>query len=56
MEFALSLEFSTNEKNEITCWLGDDVGGSGIKVTASTPQEMVGKLNSYILDYFNNFN
>lgn len=52
MEFALSIEVSTNE-NGVFCYLGDDMGGSGIKVTAKTPEEAVEKLKDYILDYFN---
>jgi hypothetical protein len=33
-------------------YIGDDAGGSGIKVEGNTAEELADNMKSYILDYF----
>ena len=49
----VSLQLRKNG-NGFTIWLGDDLGGSGIEVTGSTPQEAANKIAPYVADYFYN--
>lgn len=47
----LSLELYRDE-NGFGIWLSDDLGGSGIEATGSTPEEAANNIASYIADYF----
>ena len=50
-EAHLSLELYRDD-NGLGIWLSDNVGGSGISVTGTTPDEICVKLAPYICDYF----
>ena len=40
------------ENGEYNIYLGDDQGGSGIKVTGKTPEDATREIAPYITDYF----
>lgn len=50
VEFALTIDCEISDEG-IDCYMGDDIGGSGIKVKGKTPEEVAESLKSYILDY-----
>ena len=50
VEFSLSIDCEISDE-DISCYMGDDIGGSGIKVKGKTPEEVAENLKSYILDY-----
>lgn len=41
-----------HEDGKFGAYLSDDIGGSGISVTGSTPKEVSERLAEYIQDYF----
>lgn len=50
LDFNLHLNFRISD-DETNIWLSDEQGGSGIEVTASTPEEAIEELKSYLLSY-----
>lgn len=50
VEFSLTIDCEISDEG-IDCYMGDDIGGSGIKVKGKTPEEVAENLKSYILDY-----
>lgn len=50
LDFNLHLNFRIS-KTETNIWLSDEQGGSGIEVTASTSEEAIEELKSYLLSY-----
>ena len=47
----LSVELYRDGEN-FCAWLGDDMGGSGIKAVGETPEKLADNLSPYIADYF----
>lgn len=42
------------ENGHYCAYIGDNNGGSGIKVNGETAEELAENLKPYIIDYFNN--
>lgn len=40
------------ENGSYCAYIGDDAGGSGIKVEGDTAEELADNMKSYIMDYF----
>jgi hypothetical protein len=40
------------DKDLFCAYISDNMGGSGIEVSGSTPQELADNLSPYIADYF----
>lgn len=40
------------ENSSYCAYIGDDAGGSGIKVEGNTAEELADNMKSYIMDYF----
>lgn len=49
----LNVELYT-ENGMMCAYIGDDIGGSGIKVVGKTAEEVAENMKDYIIDYFNN--
>lgn len=51
----VNLNIELYVENGIKCaYIGDDNGGSGIKVEGKTAEELAENLKPYIIEYFNN--